>query len=347
MQPAITEEMIGAYIDDELDLSDRRLVESALAESAELSQLHAELLELRKTFQSLPSFVLGADFQSRVLERAKQVERVPDHGQSAARQTGRADTGRAGLTRSWSHTLIVAMAVVASVLGVFVWNSFDRPDPTVWAGESLVYYRPDNRPLSLVVDVTVTPQGQANRAVASVFERSGIGFDPDLMVDEGLEESILDSRVLGGVEPLEDGVEEPQDEVRMTYVVAESSRIDEICERIRARQLEFSPPKFDLVGGPDFKLMNRVNESSRLQFANQDSAAKTSLAHRLVFRVTLTSARGVASRQRSSGINGEDFLDSSRFGGEAGVPRDDGQNADEDEVEISEVLFILRYPKPN
>ena len=62
--------------------------------------------------------------------------------------------------------------------------------------------------------------------MASVFERSGVGFDPDLMVDEGLEESILESRMLGEVQPHEDGVEVPQDEVQVTYVVAESARID-------------------------------------------------------------------------------------------------------------------------
>ena len=103
MQPPITEEMIGAYIDDELDLSDRRLVELALAESAELRQLHTELLELRKTFQSLPRFALGADFQSRVLERAKQVERALDRGRSAA-----SHSGRLGPARNWSHALIAA-----------------------------------------------------------------------------------------------------------------------------------------------------------------------------------------------------------------------------------------------
>jgi hypothetical protein len=325
--------MIGAYIDDELDPSDRGLVELALAESGELRQLHTELVELRKTFQSLPSFALGADFQSRVLERAKQVERAPDRGRVAASHA------RLGPRRNWSRSLIVATAVAASVLGVFVWNSFDRPDPTVWAGESLVYYQPARHPLSLIFDVTVTPQGQANRAIESVFERAGIGFDPDLMVEEGLEESILKSRVLAEVKPLNDGAEEPEDEVQMTYVVAESSRIDEIWKRIRARQQDFSRPQFDLLGGPDFDLMYRVNESSRVKFANQDSASKTSLAHRLVFRVSLTSARGV---KQPSGVEAEELA---RFAprGEAAAPL----NADGDEVEISEVLFILRYPKPN
>ena len=66
------EELISAYIDDELSPSERVEVEKWLAESVELRQLHDELLAMRGSLELLPQHQLDRDLAPIVLRQAEQ-----------------------------------------------------------------------------------------------------------------------------------------------------------------------------------------------------------------------------------------------------------------------------------
>ena len=64
--------MISAYLDGELSVEERAQVETWLAESPELRQLHDELKTLGASIQALPRHQLTQDLQGAVLRRAEQ-----------------------------------------------------------------------------------------------------------------------------------------------------------------------------------------------------------------------------------------------------------------------------------
>lgn len=64
----ISEELLSAYLDDELTLPERQQVESALEQRADLRDLLAELTQIRAQIQNLPKFSLPADFTAKVIE---------------------------------------------------------------------------------------------------------------------------------------------------------------------------------------------------------------------------------------------------------------------------------------
>ena len=85
------EELIGAYIDDELSASERAEVEKWLAESPELRQLHDELLAMRSSLQTLPQHQLDRDLAPFVLRQAEALaDRVCAGEEDAARRVDRA-----------------------------------------------------------------------------------------------------------------------------------------------------------------------------------------------------------------------------------------------------------------
>ena len=67
-----SDELISAYLDNELSEIDCKRVEEALMDSAEYRQMFNELKALGESFQSLPQYRLGADFPQRVLDRAER-----------------------------------------------------------------------------------------------------------------------------------------------------------------------------------------------------------------------------------------------------------------------------------
>jgi hypothetical protein len=360
MDHRITEEMISAFVDDELDAPDRRSVEVALAESAELRRLHAELVELRALFDALPRHELPIDFAERALRSADQ--RRPSR--PAPR---RADTR---VKKRWATSLVVGTTVAAVLLGVIALNVTGPGQLFDWPANSslvntFVYYRAEDRPrFSLVIDVPITPRGQATRAVESVFKDAGIGFDPNLMLDRQLEQAILSSQMLrrAEVEVRDVEAEETQDEVQICYVVAEPAKIDAIYAQLVARQADFLPPFLDLVNYQDFDVLQQVNNSSRRQFASSIPDSKRSLAHRLVLRVSLKSPSSRIARiplvelgvsSHPAEMTDRDKVTKSGVGltpggsGDPGITfppvAGDGKNS----RDVSEVIFVLRNLKPS
>ena len=80
MKDEFQDELISAYLDDELSSEDRSRVEQRLAGDEELRRMVDELRSLREEIQSLPHHKLEADFAQRVLQSAERemLARRPD-----------------------------------------------------------------------------------------------------------------------------------------------------------------------------------------------------------------------------------------------------------------------------
>src|SRR5688572_18300507 len=66
------DELLSAYLDGELTADEQALVERALADDAQLRQLHDDLRALRQSLQSMPRLKLGDDFTARVVRQAQK-----------------------------------------------------------------------------------------------------------------------------------------------------------------------------------------------------------------------------------------------------------------------------------
>ncbi|MBL9084612.1 MAG: zf-HC2 domain-containing protein, partial [Planctomycetales bacterium] len=80
------EELISAYLDDELSAEERVRAEQLLTERADLRRLLEELRSVREGLQSLPAYALGDDFSSLVFKRAER-EVLKDGADSTSSST--------------------------------------------------------------------------------------------------------------------------------------------------------------------------------------------------------------------------------------------------------------------
>jgi len=117
MKKEFSDELISAYLDDELSADERKQVEQLLVDSAEYRQMFNELRALRGSLQKLPSYKPDDHFTDRVVRLAQQamssdseVESVPTP-ESAS---------------SWRIAAIIISAVAAmlliSVVSLSDWN---------------------------------------------------------------------------------------------------------------------------------------------------------------------------------------------------------------------------------
>ena len=131
------EELITAYIDDELSAEDRARVETWLAENAELRQLHDELLALRAGLQALPKHTLEHDLAAAVLLRAQQSDSPAEEPTQADETKDASAVGNAAGTiiphtawwqrgSSWRRVVWPALAVAAALV-VLVYDARQRP----------------------------------------------------------------------------------------------------------------------------------------------------------------------------------------------------------------------------
>lgn len=112
------EELLSAYLDDELSSDVRARIESWLAEDPAARQTFEELQALRTSIQALPSVAAPADFADRILTRVGQLdpsEEEPATIPFAARyEEPRQWFGPGG--RAWRPLAWAAMALAASIL---------------------------------------------------------------------------------------------------------------------------------------------------------------------------------------------------------------------------------------
>jgi len=90
MSPIPDDELISAYLDDELSREDRLRAEQLLLDRADLRRLFDELRGLRQGLRSLPKFSLGDEFSSAVL---RQAERSVLQGDEADGNEGNSNKG--------------------------------------------------------------------------------------------------------------------------------------------------------------------------------------------------------------------------------------------------------------
>lgn len=118
-QEQISEEVVSAYLDDELPPQQRAAVEQTLAASQEHRQLLAELRSLHESFRLLPRYELDAGFADRVLRRAGQLasaERDASERQ-AAEVSLRPAAAPDAFRRRWR---VVFWGVIATAAGLML-----------------------------------------------------------------------------------------------------------------------------------------------------------------------------------------------------------------------------------
>jgi anti-sigma factor RsiW len=112
------EELLSAYLDDELSPEDRARVEQWLVDDAEYRRLFEELRAVRRDLQALPRHKLPADLSAAVLRRAERTVLVGDDAPAIAG----AIAPRSAVAEWWSRGrtprmfLWPALAVAAAVL---------------------------------------------------------------------------------------------------------------------------------------------------------------------------------------------------------------------------------------
>jgi len=137
------DELIGAYLDDELSAEDRTRVESLLAESEESRQMLDELRALRSHLQSLPRHTLPADFSQQVLKRAEREMLLgrTTAGEQAA-TVARDDEARPATIpfgSRWARPLVYAGLAIAAALMI----SFLLPNQIEQRGDVRLAARDD------------------------------------------------------------------------------------------------------------------------------------------------------------------------------------------------------------
>ncbi|REK07510.1 MAG: hypothetical protein DWQ37_21515 [Planctomycetota bacterium] len=157
------EELICAYLDDELSPEERAEVEQLLAENSQLRQLHDELAALRTAMQSLGEHKLEQDLAPAVLRQAEQsVLRGSDTKQATSEPTPRgpmASWWERGA--SWRRVVWPALALAAA-LAILVFDAGFR----------------DQRELAQVEAPLQEDQGVAGgEAGAGGADRPGVGAE--------------------------------------------------------------------------------------------------------------------------------------------------------------------------
>ena len=260
MKSVVSEELVSAYFDGEVTVEERLLVEQALAESAELRRYYEELQGLRVGLQLLPRHRLPQDFATRVMERIERERGAQTVPAGDLRPSRRSEVERFERRRPRIWRVVAAtagsLAVVALIAAWLVSRGLNIPRTEGQSGSDVQVAQsplprtqverlpeeatgaagPDQAVASLsddelgpkfltLLDLSITPQGQANRVVEETLKRAGIRFDPSIRVEEDLESEVLASRFLDGfpvervpaAESAETG-SKTQDEIQMVYV---------------------------------------------------------------------------------------------------------------------------------
>ena len=120
MTPDNREELVSAYIDDELSPEERGRVEQWLAESAELRRFHDELRAVRARLQALPRHSLNRDLASRVIRQAEQtVLKGQEPSPAADILPGTIVRQWWSQGRGWRSVVWPAVAIAAALLMYF------------------------------------------------------------------------------------------------------------------------------------------------------------------------------------------------------------------------------------
>lgn len=324
MNREFPEELLSAYLDDRVTADERLRVHQALAESAELRELHAGLQRARSGLQRLPRFSLPADFADRVVQRIENESQ--ERGAASPAMATPAAVGRRAPAgwRSWK-SLAAAASLAAVLLLSLLWLSnrhplpdTERPIPSVASSqrapqspEPLVGTEralPDESHLIagkdefqspgptyvFIMDLALTPEGQRQQVFRQALQAAGIQFNPAVAVDEVLEKALLASRFIGDVEIAEpkslSDKRPARDEIEMYYVTGLGDQIEAAIADLRTRPKEhIAQQRFDMAIEPaERKLFEQLNSAVRL--ADARKVPPTPQAYRLALRFALRSS---------------------------------------------------------
>jgi putative zinc finger protein len=123
------EELISAYLDDELSADERAQVEKWLAESAEYRQLYEDLRAVRVSMQSLPRHKLDRDLGPAVLRRAERsvLSGAQRPAIAAAVKPTPAELARQWWARGGKRRMLWPAAAIAAALLIAMFNTQRKP----------------------------------------------------------------------------------------------------------------------------------------------------------------------------------------------------------------------------
>jgi len=114
------DELISAYLDEELPDADRQCVEQRLESSSECRQMLGELRKLQETLQSLPTYELDDGFADRVVRRAERETLLgtPDDDAQVTTAPEPATVAKRSRWRVYAWAAVTVAALVALVFSI-------------------------------------------------------------------------------------------------------------------------------------------------------------------------------------------------------------------------------------
>lgn len=327
MNPAIPEELVSAYLDGEVTSEERVLVESAMSQSAELRQLYQDLQSLQLDLRSLPRHQLGTDFAQRITDRIGREAVQPAARVTPSRQRTNWRRVQAAVAMAVSIAAVLLIALLvnsrsgskvapkdAGAQGVVIStekgagqpskvepvepglpSALPSVEPNRLPADSTRLVGTDEMPkLVLVLDLTITPEGQKIGVFEDALKKAGIRINPDIVVDERMEKQLLANRFIEDVEksdraPRKGRDASSPDEVEMHYIVGPGMKVDAALQDLKHRPTKYvARSTYNLVMQPaEMEMFKLLHSAARVAGGPKPEALRS---HRLSFRFSLRSA---------------------------------------------------------
>ncbi|MAD79668.1 MAG: zf-HC2 domain-containing protein [Pirellulaceae bacterium] len=303
MSDRVNDELLSAYLDNEVTDEERAKVERALADSPETRTSFESLKQVQARLRAIPRFTLADDFHERVVREAER---------RCATQAVATGTAGSAVTANWLRiaTIAATVAAVLVVALVIAINQRDEeivenPDPngsevvsedTPLPEDNILVIAPQ-RPVPkmiMVYDLAITNQGQRGDAFGKTLRQAGIAFEPrreGVQLDDDLQKDLLDTRFAAGVNQTDASrANEQFDVVDMVYVQGTDAQIDEIYWNWRRDEQVHIV--IDVAFKPETKrCLNSIGERSWSLAKSENPGSPGSYAYRLNIGVTLHSSR--------------------------------------------------------
>lgn len=304
MRDHVTEELVSAYVDGELEGDELKLVERLLAESAEHRQLLAEFQSLRASLWVLPTLKLPADFHTRVIERIEESHVIPS--KEPVRRAG----GRPKI-RPWRSVLFAAASLAAVIALTVMLNPPREARVGSRTLDTVPVFLQVAPTYVLVYDVTVTSDGQKNKVIGTLLKQLGIVCDPAQRLDKKVARqlrAIRESKQAPGATEAVPYATDPatpkstgKDTVEMSYLAGKLDTLGALgtaLAQMGEAGKEVALLRYDLVEETDkFGVMHRLHNSARDRFAVSPHVNSSDNGYAISFHLEMKSVSvpGVAT----------------------------------------------------
>ncbi len=303
-------ELLSAGFDGELS-NDERAPAEALQTAAAGQRLLDEMQQIRQEMGALPRHKLDRGFAERVI--------------ASIEQRREASTARRHHLRT-ALTAVLVLAVVLLLMFLISGPSGsgnsrsgtrtarEQPGPGApekpRPGSELAKKRQDRLPFVdeaiknkylFIFEVRVTPTGVQRKAFDACLKRCGLQYDPSLQLDRSLEELLLESRFLKGIEARQADAaprKKGEAEVQLVYAVARGNHVDDAWKTLRLNAKDFADVKLNMAMMPaDFQVFAELRKAIELKLAASTRdldpverlTAQVGKARRLVLNLALFS----------------------------------------------------------